>query len=54
MAEALAELGADAVEEVMESGLETAMNRYNGRRAGTEEEVEDREDVSGRAPRGPA
>ena len=54
VAEALAELGADAVEEVMESGLETAMNRYNGRRAGTEEEVEDREDVSGRAPRGPA
>lgn len=53
VAEELADLGADAVEEVIESGLETAMNRYNGRRAGSME-MDDREENSGSAPRGPA
>jgi len=53
VAEALADLGADAVEEVIETGLETAMNRYNGRRAGPAD-MDDREENSGSAPRGPA
>ena len=34
LAEALAELAADAVEDIVRDGLDTAMNRYNGRRVG--------------------
>jgi PTH1 family peptidyl-tRNA hydrolase len=52
VAEAMADLGADAVEGVIETGLEVAMNRYNGRRAGPAD-VEAGEET-GRAPRGPA
>jgi len=37
VAEALAVLGAEAVAEVIEAGLEAAMNRYNGRRAGPDD-----------------
>lgn len=36
---ALVDLGAEAVVEVLGSGLETAMNRVNSRRAGTEPEA---------------
>lgn len=43
LAEALADLGADAVEDVIDAGLETAMNRYNGRWAG-QAERDDREE----------
>jgi PTH1 family peptidyl-tRNA hydrolase len=53
VAEVLADLGADAVEEVIETGLEAAMNRYNARRAGPVD-LEDGEEDSGRASRGPA
>jgi len=38
LADALVELAADAVECVLEEGLETAMNRFNGRRAGVADE----------------
>ena len=50
VAEALADLGADAIDEVLVAGLDAAMNRYNGRRVGTEE-VDDREEDTGREPR---
>ncbi len=39
VADALVELGADAVEALVAQGLESAMNRFNGREAGAAEET---------------